>query len=419
MTASTLSEAQTSLSQDFALSQYPLLRPLFLILFLEVLGWSMTIPVIAFFAIHDLGLTAFQLGATISGFSCGQILGSAFCGRSSDAWGRRPVIVFSFLWAGALLVATAWVRSFEELLGCRILAGLSGGTFTIVQAYTLDVVDPPQRGSYLGILGAYSSFGFALGPGIAAGLMALELLTRKGVFIASGSLGLVGAVIAYYCMWESLPKNRRRPWLSTPQSSSDWQAVNLALVLVWVARFFASFGQLMLYSMYAFLLKDMFGFADVEMGMIFTGAGLWGMLVQGIIFPAADRVLGNHMAAALGCSFMAAGLSLLPVSTSLAWHLLFMAMFGLGAGLFDPSVPVLVASCVSEKHLGFANGWATSWRAVASVFSPLLAGLLFERCGMCTFFCGRSSMRCCWMLRSRGMVLHRRDVRGPRNRPSS
>src|SRR5438093_9672046 len=69
--------------------------PIFMIVFVDVLGLGITIPVLPLFAQNQLGAAAWQITALTSIFFTAQFFASPVLGRTSDRVGRRPVLIFS------------------------------------------------------------------------------------------------------------------------------------------------------------------------------------------------------------------------------------------------------------------------------------------------------------------------------------
>jgi len=386
---------KSTFKQDFLLSGYPQLRPQFFVLSLEVVGFGMLIPVLNFFMMKELGMRAWEVGATLSIFGVTQMSGAAFFGRCSDSWGRRGIMIFAFLWAGTWQIAIYMVRNFYEMLFVRAMGGISGGTGAISIAYILDVVDPWNRGQYLGLFGAATSIGFAIGPGVGAGLVALEVMSRRMMFVLAGSIAIISGILTYFFVKESLPQDRRRRLCGSDEKADaekvgDWQAFNLGLGLLWLAQCFSSAGVYFLYSMYSFLIEDLFGFGDKELGLILMSSGLWGIVVAAIVFPASVRCFGAYATTIGGSIITGISLISLPYAANIYVHIGCMALFGLGAGNFEPGILVLYANYASMSHLGFANGWGAFFSRLGGIGSPIIAGILYEGQGGVAFVVGGS-----------------------------
>merc|ERR1719263_2270136 len=66
-------------------------------------------------------------------------------------------------------------------------------------------------------------------------------------------------------------------------------------------------------------------------------------------------------------------------------HCVIMLFFVVGEGYVEPGTPIVIATYVSPRHLGFANGWGSAFRGLAAIFAPLLGGALYEKCAGCAF----------------------------------
>jgi len=388
-------------SQDFGLRQKPELRVLFLIYSLEIVGFGMIIPIKSFFMIAELKFTAFQVGAVLSATMAAQIVGAPVFGRISDACGRRPIIVIAFFWVGCWQMATSRVNNFPEMIFVRTCLGLCGGTYAISSAPVLDIVpDSDRRSMYIGLFGAICSLAFSVGPGISSILLMLELLSRRNMFILGGSFAIVSGIIAFLFFKETLPQARRRPLCGSAEEESsegkvglrDWDMVNLGLSLTWVASFLVDFGKFFLYSVYAFLIKDLFGYDDKEYGIILMIWGLQSMIIQAFVFPVAVRVVGHHVTIIFGTFAMGVGLACLPLTTSVVYHFAILFLFAFGSSLWEPGVPVLVGTYATRWHVGSAMGVNFCFSRIGSILSPLIGGWLWDVCGSCSFYFGGASL---------------------------
>jgi MFS family permease len=388
--------------QDFTLAQYPMLRPVFIISPIESIGFAMMTTVKSFFAIEVAHCTPFQLGALGSARQGAQVIGAATFGRVSDTVGRRPILIFAFMWSAFLpFMVGLWVQNFQELLLVEFFGGLSGGTGVILCSYILDVpTNKDHHSQYLGMFGAVSTVGWILGPGSSTVLLASGLVGRQGILILAGSLSVLTGVLAAIFIKESLPAERRRPFVAAASSStsveaaevSDYEALNKGLILLWFAFAFSKFGEFFLYTMYPYLIKDLFGYSDKEFGIILMAFSMLGIVVQGLMFPLSVKIIGPYATTIWGALSQAAGLASLPLATLLPVHCCSLLLFVLGQGFVGAGLPLLLTRFASPRHLGFANGWQAASGNAASLIAPLLSGGLYEYCGGCAFYLAGSSL---------------------------
>jgi len=135
-------------------------------------------------------------------------------GRASDRLGRKPLLVFSSIAAGAryalLGVASslAWIAVAQAMWGL----GLAGSIVSV--ALITDLVKPSARGTAMGMLQLAGAFGSIVGPpigGYIAGNLGLPVVFRA----ASGFLILSGVALGLLL---------RAPGESAQTSSSSWSS---------------------------------------------------------------------------------------------------------------------------------------------------------------------------------------------------
>lgn len=372
-------------------SEYTPLRSLYIMVFLEVGGFAMCIPVISFFAIKELGCSPTQLGIILSANSLTQLIGASICGRLSDSWGRKWLLLGSFLWSGLGIGTTAIVYNFWELLILRTLQGLSGGTTPLAQSYILDWCSEERRPAFIGLFGF--TIGIAFLCGNVCGILMLAAETsRRTIFLVAAFFCLVATLYGLVTIKESLPKDKRRPVFQTASAGeegdgkgsdkptpSDLEIIGVGLCSVWLCRFLHALGNAIFFSTYAFLIDEFFGWRDIHLGVIFAVFGFFYALLQFLVYPFFGKhgKLGSSAAFAVASACGVAAGMLFP-TPKIPVHCFALFLITITGALFEPAVPVLVGYFAGTRALGFGNGIATACRCAAAVLGPLLGGILFE-----------------------------------------
>src|ERR1700761_5213292 len=143
---------------------------IFITLLIDVIGFGIIIPVmpklIAQLNNVDIS-TAARYGSflmfayAIVQFFCAPIIGSL-----SDKYGRRPVLLCSLFGFGVDYLFLALAPSYGWLFVGRVIAGITGASFTTASAYIADISTNETRAKNFGMIGAAFGLGFIIGPAI-------------------------------------------------------------------------------------------------------------------------------------------------------------------------------------------------------------------------------------------------------------
>lgn len=350
----------------------PLSKVFYLMWLIDFAAFALLIPILSFFLIHEIGLGPESVGQLLSAFSLAQFVGAWACGRISDATGRRSVIIVVMVWAGVGYGATAFVTTVFQAFVVRVMQGLSGGTLALLDAYVLDSVPRGEAASYIGFVRAVKGVSFAVGAAISALLIRIGI-SRRTMFLISGGLTFLAAGTGLASLDESLAKRKRKPLCAV-----DWGGINMGLLCAWLTRFMSALAYGVMFPTYPFLVNENFGWSDKEFGVILFVGGLCSAIFQLLVFPRMAKLVGVVLCLCVGAAFGIAAFALLP-EESLFVHIVALAFFYSSAGLVEPSIPVLIGLFADERHLGLANGIAASCRALATMLSPLVAGILYKQ----------------------------------------
>src|SRR5512136_1328381 len=146
------------------------LTTLFLIVFTDLVGFGIVIPLLPIYAEHYRP-APWVFGLLMAAYSAMQFVFSPILGRLSDRVGRRPVLLVSLTGSVVGFVMFALADSLLWLFASRLLAGIAGGNIATAQAVIADTTKPEDRARGMGLIGAAFGLGFIAGPAL-AGLLA-------------------------------------------------------------------------------------------------------------------------------------------------------------------------------------------------------------------------------------------------------
>lgn len=358
----------------------PAILFIFITILIDVLGIGIIIPILPKL-LQELTGKGLSEASQYSGilmacYACMQFVFSPILGGISDQFGRRPVILASLFGFGLDYILLGFAPTIAWLFVGRILAGITGASFTTASAYIADISTDEDRSKNFGMIGAAFGIGFIIGPVIGGELG--EIGARVPFFVAAG-LTLLNWLYGYFVLPESLPVQNRRAF--------DWKRANpigslknlgrYPVILGLVGAFFCLqlAGQTHPSTWSYFTMKE-FNWTAAEVGHSLSFVGLIVAIVQGGLNRVINPKLGDRNSVIVGLLFYAAGFALFALATKGWMMYAFMIPFGLG-GIAGPALQSIISKQVPANEQGELQGGLTSLQSVTTIIGPLLASNLF------------------------------------------
>ncbi len=354
---------------------------IFITLVIDVLGIGLIIPILPSllqeFANGDISLASRYSGILMASYAIMQFIFSPIMGGLSDKYGRRPVLLFSLFGFGLDYILLGFAPNLAWLFVGRIIAGITGASFTTASAYIADVSKPEDRAKNFGMIGAAFGLGFIVGPAI--GGMLSHFGTRVP-FFAAAVLTLANWLYGYFILPESLPKENRRAF--------DWKRANPIGTLrnlgkyptilgLLIAYFFVSLGGQVHPATWSFFTMKEFSWTPDQVGYSLAFVGLMIAFVQGFLTRKVNPKIGDQRSVVIGLFLYAIGFMLFAFASQGWMMYAFMIPFGLG-GIAGPSLQSLISQQVGPSNQGELQGGLTSLQAITTILGPLIASNLFS-----------------------------------------
>ena len=203
---------------------------IFITILIDVIGIGIIIPVLPKLITEltggDMSEAARYGGWLMFAYAIMQFLFAPIIGGLSDRYGRRPVLLLSLFGLGIDYLFLAFAPTIGWLFIGRLLAGISGASFTTASAYIADVSPPEKRAQNFGLIGAAFGLGFIIGP-VLGGL--LGQFGSRAPFFASAALALLNWLYGYFILPESLSAENRRAF--------NWKRANPVGSLLQLRRY--------------------------------------------------------------------------------------------------------------------------------------------------------------------------------------
>ena len=356
---------------------------LFVTAFVDMVGLTMIIPLLPFYA-TELGASAAVVGLLVSAFSVAQLAVAPVWGRLSDRYGRRPAILAGLLITSCAYVIFGFAGSVPVLLLSRLVQGLGGGTIGVVQAYVADASPPEQRTKSLGWLSAVTSLGAVAGPAFGSVMISLGGRTAPG--LAAAALALLVAGFAARFLVESRGPIAAHA-LAAPTSSrqaigrvlSHWHEPASRLIWIYTIGIGAFYGTIQVVPL---LLMDRLGVTERNIGYFVMYLGGMGVVVRSLLLGRAVDLLGEARLSRLGLVLLAAGLGCTGLASHGALLLLGFTLMPLGTAFLFPCVTGLLSRVVPANERGLYMGVQHTFGGVSRVLFPIAAGVLMDRFGV-------------------------------------
>jgi len=184
---------------------------IFVTVLIDMIGIGIIIPVLPSLieSLIDGGLSDASLigGMLMFSYSIMQFLFAPLLGSLSDKYGRRPILLMSLFGLGVDFIFHAYAPTIGWLFVGRLLAGMTGASYTVASAYIADISTPEKKAQNFGLIGAAFGLGFIIGPSI--GGIASEWGVRAPFFVAAG-LSFLNFLYGLFVLPESHSKENRR-----------------------------------------------------------------------------------------------------------------------------------------------------------------------------------------------------------------
>ena len=356
----------------------PPLIIVFVTVFIDLLGFGIIIPLLPFYA-ETFGATGFTIGLLATSFSLMQFIFAPIWGRLSDRVGRRPIILLGLLGSCLSYLAFGLATTLTSLFAARIFAGIAGANIPTAQAVVADLTTPENRAKGMGLVGAAFGLGFIFGPAIGG------FLSRYGysapAFFAS-ALSLANFAAAWFLLPESLRSEHRaiervgridalRAALSRP---------HLPLLLLIGFLIVAAFSGYE--STFALFAERTYGFTAASIGYIFAFVGIILVIVQGALVGRVVKRVGEHHIVPASLALVAAGLLMIPATTSVAALLVASGVMAVGMGFNNPSLMSLISRYSAAEDQGGVLGLTQSLNSLARIVGPMWGGFAFDHLGI-------------------------------------
>ena len=351
------------------------LVPILGVTFVDILGFSMLIPVMPYFVTH-FGASAFVVGILFSTFSLCQFISGPIWGNVSDRVGRKRVLIISQIGATIGWAMLAFAGNIFWVFVARIVEGISGGNIGITQAYVADLVEPRERARAFGLISATFGAAMIFGPATAGILFARYGFAAP--FLAASALQFITLIVTIWLLPESRSKQEEEEahvgmreiaaTFTNPRLAPIlWQKLALSLALyAW-------------FSVIALYLKGQLGNGLVETTEFFSVFAIVNVLINVFGVGRASEGIGDQRMSIVGLISLVVGFSLVPFAHTIWAVAGIMGLFALGMAFASNGITAQISNASTAREQGTVLGVGSSLDSLSGIIAPPIStGILAQ-----------------------------------------
>lgn len=324
---------------------------------------------------HSQSEQAQWYGAMTIVFGIANFIASPILGRLSDRFGRRPVLLMGFSGLALSFFVTGSATALWMLLAVRLFSGAMQSNIAVANAYVADITAPADRAKAFGKMGAMIGMGFILGPVLGGLLGGIDLHLP---FFVSGTLACVNWLYGFFVLPESLPPERRRPFVlreANPVAAlRGLRELKGVGSLVFVVAL-SGLAQFMTHTSWVLYTTFKFGWGPTQNGWSLFAIGLMSVLVQGVLLGRLLKRFSPQRLAIMG--LISSSICYVVWGAASEGWMLYAVIFANVLGFaVSASIQSLVANAADPEAQGRTAGAVGSLNSMMAVFAPAIGAPL-------------------------------------------
>ncbi len=353
---------------------------IFVTLLIDVIGFGIIIPVLPRLLADMKGIGINEAskygGYLLFAFAVAQFIFSPVIGNLSDQFGRRPVLLLSLFGFSIDYLILAFAPDFGWFFVGRIIAGITGASFTTAAAYIADISTPETRSKNFGMIGAAFGLGFIIGPFLGG---VLGQYGSKIPFYVAAALSFTNFLYGYFILPESLAQENRRkfdikranPWGALKQIGKYTQIRYLLF-----AYFFLYIGAHAVQSTWNYFTMYRFEWNEAMVGYSLALVGILVAIVQAGLAQKAAQFFGLERSIVAGFALYTIGMFLFAFASQTWMLFVFLVPYCFG-GIAMPNLQAYMVGKVEPNQQGELQGGLTSLMSLTTIIGPVTMTSVF------------------------------------------
>ena len=343
-----------------------------LILFIDMLLYSLLIPIVPYFS-ETLKPSSTMMGILFSSYAVAMLLATPIFGPISDRLGRRAVLLVGLIGLAASTLLFAFSDTMALLIAARFVQGVAAAaTWPTALALLADLFPAKMRGAVMGTALTAISTGTLLGAPIGGWLF--EISDHRMPFLAAAAFTVINIVLVFLFLKEESARTASEK-LAVGGFLRNPQVVFIAGIVL-----LAEVSLCLLEPTLPVFLTQKFNITPTAIGLLFAAM----TLAYGLIAPVAGTLSNRfnpYKLMFVGIVILAAFMPTLVWAGSLWQAGIAMALVGAGIGFtLSPTLPTL-GSIIDQGGSGaYGTAYAlfNMFHGIGMVAGPLAGGILTD-----------------------------------------
>lgn len=383
-------------------TDFPRLTPLWISVFVDILGFSILIPFLPFFG-QQFGAPAWKIGLLLSTNALFSFFSGPIWGSLSDRYGRKPMLLISQVGTLVGFLIMAFSNTLTMMFVSRIVDGIFGGNYPIAKAIVGDVVPARQRSEQMSNIGVAHVLSSLIGPGL-GGLLSGWGILAPGLMAATMTLGAILTTLFFleeshplligdataggreigktYGLGDALTK---QPLPAGAAAAQRHMPLSIRRRAVWsnpAARYlliqwgFHTLSFMVYMSSISLFGSLKLGLDAGGMGQLLMLAGIVRVFIRFVVFVPLRRKIGDRKTSLLGLGlFVPVYIALGMVENQVQFGLI-LCLVSFGAACSRGILNSFLSRSVKPWEQGTAMGLSASLDSFAQITGPLVGGLV-------------------------------------------
>jgi len=366
---------------------------LFLVIFLDLLGVGIIIPVLAPL-IYDANSTlvpagwdARQInllyGLMIGIYPIMQFFGAPILGSLADRFGRKKLLTTSLVGTLIGYLITGWGIMTGQLwliFAGRGLDGFTGGNIAVANSAIADMSSEEDRASNFGLVGAAFGLGFIFGPFLGGVLSNPELVpwfSSQLPFWVTAGLTSINLFVIAAAFKETLKDSIFTKLSIFTGFKNLYKALHMTeLHTIFFVIFLHQLGFAFFTQFFPVYLVQKFAFDETQIGLLFGYTGIWIAFGQGVLTRIVAKFAGPVKALKHSLVVLALALGTLVLPTAPWLFMIIKPIIAMAEGISFPNSTAIASNLGPNNKQGEIMGIVSSIRAAGMAIPPIAAALL-------------------------------------------